>query len=145
MCCTWLAENTGRQNYAKKSPSAHQRTTLSGYIFTTKACINNQKNLLNSNISSTCPHNMLNFSPLTAEIDWRVWGTQQISKGFASLLRYCTDVAQRRSAKLCTMFGRFLGWYTIYKFSGALVPNGILPGAIFTLRSSRVLLYWQRY
>jgi len=27
-----------------------------------------EKNLLNSNISSTCPHNMLNFHPLTAEI-----------------------------------------------------------------------------
>jgi len=33
------------------------------------------KNLLNSNISSTCLHNMVNFGPLTAEICWRVWGT----------------------------------------------------------------------
>jgi len=30
-------------------------------------------------------------------------------------LRYCTDVAQWRSTKLCTMFGRLLGWYAIYK------------------------------
>jgi len=59
MCCTWLAENTGR----KKSPYAHHRTTLSGYIFATKACmpIDNRKKLLNSNISSTCRHNMANF------------------------------------------------------------------------------------
>ena len=35
MCCTRLAKNTGR----KKSPSGHHRTTLSGYIFVTKACI----------------------------------------------------------------------------------------------------------
>jgi len=28
---------------SKKSPSAHHRTTLSGYIFTTKASIDNQK------------------------------------------------------------------------------------------------------
>jgi len=28
---------------AKKSPSAHHRTTLSGYIFTTKARIDNRK------------------------------------------------------------------------------------------------------
>jgi len=49
---------------------------LSGYIFATKELINNQKNnLLNSNISSTCPHNMVNYSPLMAEISWRVWGT----------------------------------------------------------------------
>ena len=47
MCCTWLAENTGRKNDAKKSPSGHHRTTLSGYIFATKACIDNQK--------KTCP------------------------------------------------------------------------------------------
>jgi len=33
------------------------------------------KNLLNSNTSFTCPHNIVNFSPLTAEICWRVWGT----------------------------------------------------------------------
>ena len=52
---------------AKKSPSGHYRTTLSGYIFATKARIDNRKkNLLSSNISSTCPHNMVNFGPLAA-------------------------------------------------------------------------------
>jgi len=40
MCCTWLAENTLQDvKIAKKSPSAHHRTTLSGYTFATKACI----------------------------------------------------------------------------------------------------------
>ena len=39
MCCTRLAENTGR----KKSPSGHHRTALSGYIFATKARIENRK------------------------------------------------------------------------------------------------------
>ena len=38
-----------------------------------------EKYLLNNNISSTYPHNMVNFGPLAAKIDWRVWGTQQIS------------------------------------------------------------------
>jgi len=33
------------------------------------------KNLLSSNISSTCPHNMVNFGPLAAEIGSLVWGT----------------------------------------------------------------------
>jgi len=61
---------------AKKSPSAHYRTTLSGYIFTTKACIDNwKKNLLSSNISFRCPHNMVNFNLLSAEIDPVLWGT----------------------------------------------------------------------
>jgi len=39
MCYTWLAGNAG----PKKSPTAHHHTNLSGYIFATKACINNQK------------------------------------------------------------------------------------------------------
>jgi len=33
------------------------------------------KNLLSSNISSTCPHNMVNFGPLAVEIVSLVWGT----------------------------------------------------------------------
>jgi len=33
------------------------------------------KNLLSCNISSTCPHNMVNFDPLAAEIGPVVWGT----------------------------------------------------------------------
>ena len=65
-----------------------------------KACINNrEKNLLNGNISSICPHSMLNFGPLTAEIRWRVWGAPGNFNGFrvlASLLhqRRSTDVNQ---------------------------------------------------
>jgi len=38
-----------------------------------------EKNLLNSNTSSTCAHNMVNLSPLAAEIGSGVWGTLQIS------------------------------------------------------------------
>jgi len=83
MCCTRLAENTGCKNCAKKSPSAHHRTTLSSYMFATKAHINNRKKcLLNSNISSSCPHNMVNFGPLTADIDSGVWGTPANFNGF---------------------------------------------------------------
>jgi len=33
------------------------------------------KNLLSSNITSTCPHNMVNFGPLASEIVSLVWGT----------------------------------------------------------------------
>ena len=65
------------QKWCKKSPSGHHPTTLSGYIFATKACIDNwKKNLLSSNISSTCPHNMVNFGPLAAEVVSLVWGTR---------------------------------------------------------------------
>jgi len=50
------------QKLHKQSPSVHHLTTLSGYIFATKVYIDGRKkNLLNSNISSICRHNILNF------------------------------------------------------------------------------------
>jgi len=77
------------------------------------------KNLLDSNISSTCPHNMVNFGPLTAEIGWPVWGTQQILTGFTSSLRYCSNVAHWKPTKPCTMFGRPGLVHNIYIFGGS--------------------------
>ena len=41
-----------------------------------------EKNLLNIDTSSTCPHNMVNFGLLTAEICWRFWGTPANFNGF---------------------------------------------------------------
>ena len=85
------------QKSRQKSPSGHHPTTLSGYIFATETCIDNRKkNLSRSNMSSTCPHNMVNFGPLAAEIDPVVWGTPQISTGFASWQRYCTASSSGR-------------------------------------------------
>jgi len=40
------------------------------------------KNLLNSNMSSTCSHNMANFGPLMAEIGSGVWCTPANFNGF---------------------------------------------------------------
>ena len=60
---------------AKNSPSGHHRTTLTGYIFATKARIDNRKNPLKSNISHTRPHNIVNFGRLADEIVSLVWGT----------------------------------------------------------------------
>jgi len=123
MCCTWLAGKIQESKIMQKLPSARHCTTLFGYIFTTKAHVDIQKkNLLNSNIFSRCSHNMVNFGPLMTEIGWRVWDTQQISTSLSSWLCQCTDVTQRRSTKVCTMFGRLLLWYTVYTFLGALAP-----------------------
>jgi len=55
---------------------------LSGYIFATKARINIRKKNLSSNISSTCPHNMVNFGPLAVEISPVVWATPANFNGF---------------------------------------------------------------
>ena len=92
------------QKSRQKSPSGHHPTTLSGYIFTTKACIDNQKkNLSSSNISYTCPHNMVNFGPLAAEIVLLVWGTPGNFNGFrilAALLHGTLVVGVSQTAAL---------------------------------------------
>jgi len=44
-------------------------------MFATKARIDNRKKTLNINTSSTCPDDMVNYSPLMAEIDSGVWDT----------------------------------------------------------------------
>ena len=72
------------QKSRQKLPSGHHCTTSSGYVFATKACIDIGKNLLSSNISSTCPHNMVNFGPLAAEIV-SFWGTPANFNGFCVL------------------------------------------------------------
>ena len=99
--------------------------------------------MLNSNISSTCPHNMVNFGPLAAEIVSLVWGTPANVNGFrvlASLLQ------RRRSTEanqtLHNVWPRLLGWYTIYTFSVALASLRNLPGAKFTLRPKLALSYF---
>ena len=81
----------------------------SGYIFGTKACIDNpKKNLLNSNTSSTCPDNMVNFSLLAAKIGWRVWGTPATFNGFrilAALLHGTWAVGMSQTLRHCTRNG----------------------------------------
>jgi len=55
------------------------------YLRNQGMCRQSEKNLLNSNVSPTCPHNMMNFCPLTAEICWPVWGNPANFKGFCVL------------------------------------------------------------
>jgi len=72
-----LAEkNTGRKKSPKKiraMSSQVRHVSISG------------KHLLNSNTSSTCPDNMVNLSPLAAEIVLPVWGTPANFNGFRVL------------------------------------------------------------
>jgi len=80
-----LAENSGRKKSPKIAIWAPSHNFV-GYIFATKARIDNRKtNLLSSNISSTCPHDMVNFGPVAAEIDPVVWGTPANFNGFRVL------------------------------------------------------------
>ena len=105
-----------------------------------KACINNWKNLLNSNISSTFPRHMANFGhALTAEIGWQVCGTPANFNGFRVLALLLHDVAQWRSTELGTIFA--VSWTGSLHYIHFIAPNGILLGAIFTLRPSLAFSY----
>jgi len=60
---------------AKNSASGHHHTILPAISLQLRHASTIGNNLLNSNTSPTCPYNMLNFGPLTAEIGLPVWGT----------------------------------------------------------------------
>jgi len=98
----------------QKSPSAHHRTT--------RAYIGSQKKMLNSNISSTCPDNMVNFGPVTVEVGWRVWGTPTHFNGFYVLASFTAPTSLNGGQP---NFARCLAvsWAgTLYMYiSGALV------------------------
>ena len=85
MCCTRLAGNAG----PKKSPKIRHLGTIAQLCRTISSqlrhTIDNRKNLLNSSVSPTCSHNIVNFGALTAEICWRVWGTLANFNGFRVL------------------------------------------------------------
>ena len=125
MCCTRIAENTRR----KKSPKIRNLDTIAQLSV-----------LLNGNISSTCPYNMVIFGSRAAEIVSLVSAPQQISTGFASCLRCCSDVAHRRPTKLCTMFGCLLCWYI---FAGSCPLTEFCQVQYSCMSKSCVLLHWQ--
>jgi len=106
-----------------------------------------ERNLLNSNISSRCPHNMANFGPLTAEIGWRIWGTPANFNGFrvlALLLQWHHSLAANQTLHDVWLSPGLV--YYIYTFFG-----GFCPGLNFARHSlnfasmSCILLYRQHY
>jgi len=122
------------QKIAKNSPSGHHHTTLSGYIFTTKAHIDNQKkNLLDSNIPSICSYNMVNFVPLLAEIGFSVCGTSANFNGF----RVLPSLLQRRRSPEVNQ--------TLHDVwpSPGLVHYIYIFGGCWPL--TQFCKYWQRY
>jgi len=111
------------QTIAKNSLSAHHRTTLSGCIFASKACIDNRKNVNQQYLLQLYLHNMANFGPLTADIGLPVWGTPVHFNGF----RVLPSLLQRRRSPEAnqTLHDAWPSpWLvvTIYTFSAALAP-----------------------
>ena len=99
-CCTRLAENTGRKKVAK---NRHLGTITQLYrtISSQRKHVSTiGKILLSSDMFCTCPHNMVNFRLLAAEIGLPVWGTPANFNGFlvlAALLHGSQVVSVRQS------------------------------------------------
>jgi len=131
MCCTWLAENTWRKNYAKN------RTILLGCIFVTKAHIDNRKELFKQQYLF---HMSSQYGELRLTNGWdRLVSLGHPSK-FQRVSRLGFVTAPTSLIGGQPSFARCLAvsWAgTLYiHFWGLLPPNGILPGAKFTSGAS---------
>jgi len=78
-------ENTGRKKVVKNRHLGTRAQLCRAMSSQLRHVSTIGKNLLNSNMSSTCPHNMVNVGPLAAEISLPVWGTPPNLNGFGVL------------------------------------------------------------
>ena len=130
------------QIIAKKSPSGHHRTTLWGYIFATKARVDNRKKLLKQQYLLQMCLQYGELGLLAAEIDPVVWGTPANFDGFrvlAALLHGSQVVshtaALNRGRHVCSA-GRPSRWALIGPHSSCcyLLVSDV---AIFVLQKGR--------
>ena len=72
MCCKWLAENTGRKKVAKNRHLGTIAQLCRAISLQLRQHVSTvgKTNLLSSNMSSRCPHNMVNFGPLAADVSF---------------------------------------------------------------------------
>jgi len=143
MCCTRLSGNTGRKNDAK---NCHLRTIAQVCRAESLqlACIDNRKkNLLSSNISSTCPHSRLTSG-------WDQLGSLGHPTNFngfrvlALLLQRCRSPEANQTLHDVWPSPGLLEYIYIYIyffFRGLLPPDGISPHAEFSFRPSLVFSY----
>ena len=105
MCCTRLAESTGRKNDAKNRHLGTIPQLCRAISSQLRHISTIGKSLLSSNISSTCLHNMLNFSTQAAEIVSLVWATpaikfQRVSRLGSVTARHCSSGREPNFAAL---------------------------------------------
>jgi len=95
--------NTGRKKVAKNRQL--------GTIAQTCRAVSSQlghlstigKKLVKQQYFSTCPHNMVNFGLLAAEIGWPVWGIPANFNSFRVLQRYCTASSSGRQPNFAAL------------------------------------------
>ena len=100
MCCSRLTAITGCKKVAKNRHLSTITQLYRVYLRNYGTYRQSEKNLLSSNISSTCPHNMVNFGHQRLRSFRQFGAPQLISTGFASWQPYCTALQQWASAKL---------------------------------------------
>jgi len=142
MCCTRLTENTGRKNDAKNRHLRNVTQLCRAISSQLRRMSTIGKSLLNNNMSSTCPHNMANFSPLRAETGWRIWGTPANFNVFRVLPSLSLNGSQPNFAQCLAV-----SWAGIphIHFRGLLPLVEFCPVQNSLYIKSSILLFWQRY
>jgi len=101
-----------------------------------------EKNLLSSNISSVCLYNMVNFGPVMAEIDWRVWDTPSYFNGYRVLVsllqRRCSTEVNQTLHDVWPSPGLL---HYIYTFEGFCPLTQFCHVQKFTLRPSLAFMH----
>jgi len=117
------------QKWRKKSRSGHRRTSLTGYIFSTKACIDNRKKLVKWQYVL---HMSSEYSELQPINGWDLLASLGHSSKFQRFVIAATSLNRSRPTfALCSA----VSWPGILyiRFRQLLSPDGILPCAKFTL------------
>jgi len=147
MCCTWFAEKIQDAKNAQKNHHLRTIAQLCRAISSQLRHVSTIGELLEQQYLL---HMSSQYGKPRPTNGW----DQLVSLGhpskfelphFVSWLRYCTDVSQRRSTKLCTMFGHLLSYSTQYRVHNTRIyifgGRSSLPGAKFTLRPSLAFFY----
>ena len=86
---------------AKNSPSGHHRTSLSGYIFATKACIDNRKKL----VKQQClPHMFSQYGELQPTSSWDRFVSLGTSANFNGFCVVASSWALAHIVVVCVLY-----------------------------------------
>ena len=111
MCCTPIAGNTGSKNDAKIAICTPSRNFVGLYLRNCRHVSTIGKKLAKQQY---VPHMRSQYGerrPTNGRDRFGSLGhSSKLQPGFASWLRYCSEVAQRKSTKLSTMLGHLLCW-----------------------------------
>jgi len=116
------------QKIAQKSPSGHHRTTLSGYIFTTKASIDSRKKLVKQQY---LPHISSEYGELRPTSSWDLLASMGHPCKFQRVSRLCSVTARHSSS------GRWTEGATYIQQGGHHVEHWPTFLVVFVLSDSR--------